>query len=102
MPRRSKGYRSPREWLADGEWPEGTVVEDAPTAVRYAVEIAKRLEGELQGRSKTEVARRANIERSTLYDLLSGQTWPDAVTLANLEEVLRVRLWPDLPESTKG
>lgn len=97
MPRRSKGYRTPRDWLAEGEWPEGAIVPEAPTAVRYAVEIAKRLECELRGRSKADVARRADLERSTLYDLLSGQTWPDAITLAKLEEVLDTRLWPDRP-----
>lgn len=97
MPRRSSRYRTPRDWLADGEWPDGAFVEDAPTAVAYAVEIARRLEDNLQGRSKAELARQAGIERTTLYDVLSGRTWPDAVTLAKLEEALKARLWPDQP-----
>lgn len=97
MPRRSREYRTPRDWLAEGEWPDGTFLEDAPTAVAYAVEIARRLDDSLQGRSKAELARQAGIERTTLYDVLSGRTWPDAVTLAKLEEALKARLWPDQP-----
>ncbi|HEY0119223.1 MAG TPA: helix-turn-helix transcriptional regulator [Cellulomonas sp.] len=97
MARRSRGYRVPREWLAEGEWPGGSFVEDAPTAVAYAVEISKRLESQLEGLSKAELARRAGIERTTLYDVLSGRTWPDAVTLAKLEEALQTKLWPDHP-----
>lgn len=97
MPRRSQEYRTPREWLADGEWPEGTFVEDAPTAVAYAVAISRTLQERLEGRSKAELARRAGIERTTLYDVLSGRSWPDAVTLAKLEEALQTRLWPDHP-----
>jgi len=33
MPRRRLPYRSPREWITEGEWPEGTFSEDAPTTV---------------------------------------------------------------------
>lgn len=97
MPRRSQQYRTPREWLADGEWPGGTFVEEAPTAVAYAVAISRSLEECLKGRSKAELARLAGIERTTLYDVLSGRTWPDAVTLAKLEQALDTRLWPDHP-----
>ena len=97
MPRRSRGYRPPRDWVAEGEWPSGALADDAPTAVTYAVEISKRLEVGLRGRSKAEVARKAEIERTTLYDVLTGRTWVDAVTLAKLEEALGTRLWPDHP-----
>ncbi|WP_182111679.1 helix-turn-helix transcriptional regulator [Actinotalea sp. JY-7876] len=97
MPRRSNSYRTPREWLADGEWPEGTFEPDSPTAVAYAVEIARRLERSLGTRSKAALAREANLERSTLYDVLAGRSWPDAVTIAQLEQALQTRLWPDHP-----
>jgi DNA-binding phage protein len=97
VPRRSQQYRTPRDWLATGEWPDGRFVADTPNVVAYAVEIARRLQVELKGQSKSEVAREAEIERSTLYDILSGRTWPDAVTLAKLELVLETRLWPDFP-----
>lgn len=97
MPRRSGSFRSPRDWLTDGQFPDGSFSADAPTAVAYAVEIARRLEAGMGTRSKAEVARSAEIERTTLYDMLSGRTWPDAVTLAKLEVALQTRLWPDHP-----
>ncbi|GAA3221215.1 helix-turn-helix domain-containing protein [Oerskovia jenensis] len=97
MPRRSQEYRTPRDWLAEGDWPEGTFTADAPTAVAYAVEIARRLGCSLEGQTKTSLARQAGLERTTIYDLLAGRTWPDAVTLAKLEEALETRLWPDHP-----
>jgi DNA-binding phage protein len=70
---------------------------ESPTAVAYAVEIARRLEHGMGDRSKAGVAREANLERSTVYDLLSGRSWPDAITIAQLEQVLQTRLWPDHP-----
>lgn len=70
---------------------------NAPPAVAYAVAISRRLEEGLGSRSKAGVAREANLERSTLYDLLAGRTWPDAITIAQLEQVLETRLWPDHP-----
>lgn len=97
MPRRSSSYRTPREWLEEGTWPEGKFAADSPTAVAYAVEIARRLERSMGERSKAGLAREANLERSTLYDVLSGRSWPDAVTIAQLEQVLQTRLWPDHP-----
>ena len=97
VPRRSQAYRSPRDWLQEGEWPEGTFNPEAPTAVAYAVEISRRLEERLRGVSKVDLAREAGLERTTIYDVLSGRTWPDAITLAKLEEALGVRLWPDHP-----
>jgi len=97
MARHRQPYRSPRDWIAEGEWPDGAFSEDAPTAVAYAVEIARRLEARLQGQSKSELARQAEIERTTLYDVLAGRTWPDAITLAKLEQALETRLWPDHP-----
>jgi hypothetical protein len=72
MPRRSSSYRTPREWLEDGTWPEGTFGPDSPTAVAYAAEIARRLERGMGDRSRAGIAREANLERSTVYDLLSG------------------------------
>lgn len=83
--------------MEDGLWPEGPFAEDSPTAVAYAVEISRRLQRSMGDRSRTDIARDANIERSTLYDLLAGRSWPDAITIAQLEQVLQTRLWPDHP-----
>jgi hypothetical protein len=66
-------------------------------AAAYAAEISKRLAAGLGSRSKSEVAASAELARSTLHDLLTGRTWPDVVSLVQLESVLGVKLWPDGP-----
>lgn len=97
MPRRSSSYGAPRDWVLEGEWPTATFREDTPGMVGHAVAIAVALSVALEGRSKSEVAKEADIERSTLYDILAGKTWPDTVTLAKLEAHLDTRLWPSEP-----
>lgn len=98
MPRRSGPPGSPSDWIAEGEWPDGDFKADTPSVVVYAVEIARALDEALKGQVRSHVAQSAGIERSTLYDILAGKTWPDMVTLAKLEQALSVTLWPtDLP-----
>jgi DNA-binding phage protein len=97
VPRRSSAYGAPREWLREGSWPDGTFSADTPEPVAHAVAIAVALDAALRGRNKSEVATGAGIERSTLYDILSGNAWPDTLTLAKLESHLGVTLWPDSP-----
>lgn len=97
VPRRSSAYRVPNQWLQDGGWPEGTFSPDAPDAVAHAVAIAVALALALEGKNKSEVAAAAQIERSTLYDILTGKSWPDTVTLAKLEAHLGQSLWPSTP-----
>jgi DNA-binding phage protein len=80
--------------LESGEWPDGEFRADAPEAVGIAVAIAVALAAAVEGRSKTEVASAADIERSTLYDIMSGNTWPDSFTLAKLQVFLGTPLWP--------
>ena len=41
------------------------------------------------------LARSADVARSTVRDIIYGNTWPDVVSLAKLEEALRLKLWPD-------
>lgn len=94
LPRRSTSYRVPVEWMIDGEWPSGTFDPQAPEAVSHAIAIAVALAAALDGQNKSKVAARASIDRSTLYDILAGRTWPDTVTLANLEAILDQPLWP--------
>jgi DNA-binding phage protein len=97
MPRRSQLYRAPRDWLAEGTWPDGRFAADAPDVVAYAAEISRRVAQASAGRAKATLARDAGIERTTLYDMLSGRSWPDAVTLAKLEMALDSALWPPHP-----
>lgn len=34
------------------------------------------------------------MARSTLYDIKNGTTWPDILSISQLEAVLEVPLWP--------
>lgn len=95
MPNRRRVLGPPREYLASGIWPRGRIAKGAPPAVAYAKEISKRLDAALAGRSQSMVAEQADLARSTLHDIISGRSWPDIVTLAKLERLLGVRLWPD-------
>lgn len=74
----------------------------SPPAVFWAAEISRRLGAALVGRSKAAVAKEAGIARSTLYDVLGGETWPDLATIVGLEEVLGVTLWPGWAPGAKG
>jgi ribosome-binding protein aMBF1 (putative translation factor) len=95
MPRRRNG--APREWIAEGSWPDGTFRADAPVEVAHAVAIAVGLAAALDGRNKSDVAAAAEVDRSTLYDILAGKAWPDTFTLAKLERYLEASLWPSDP-----
>ena len=79
---------------ASGRWPNGPIRKDAPTAVYWSAEISRRLAAALVGRSKTALAEEVGMARTTLYDVLSGEKWPDLVTIIALEEALDVELWP--------
>jgi transcriptional regulator with XRE-family HTH domain len=85
----------PKAYLRAGAtWPNGRLLASAPVAAHWAAEISRRLSAALAGRSKSGVAEAAGVARSTLYDVLTGETWPDLVTIAALEEVLELELWP--------
>lgn len=43
------------------------------------------------------VAREANLDHNVLRTMLSGETWPDLVTIAKLEQTLGP-VWPDIVE----
>ena len=94
-PRRSPAG-PPRDFLAQGEWPDGVLRDGAPVAARYALELSKNLREATEGRAMAAVAEEADIARSTLYDILQGRTWADLQTLAKLEVTLGTQLWPEL------
>lgn len=95
--RRTFGSRPPREWLIEGTWPDGQFDPEAPEILAHAVAVSVALAAALEGRNKSEVATEADITRSTLYDILAGNTWADMVTLAKLEACLETGLWPREP-----
>ncbi|MEZ0579296.1 hypothetical protein [Nocardioides sp. MH1] len=86
--------RPPCRWLASGTWPDGEFQQDSPDAVAYAVEIARALEAALEGKNKSAVASHARIERTVLYRILQGTSWPDTLSIAKLELALDTSLWP--------
>lgn len=76
-------------------WPDGALVPGAPLGTGHVLCIARNLAAALDAQSLSAVARQAEVNRSTLQDLLAGRVWPEALTVAKLELVLGVRLWPD-------
>lgn len=98
-----RGVRgAPRDYLAAGAaWPDRSVPAGESAAITRSVAIAatvsERLRDALGGRSVAGVARDADVSRSTIYDLLSGGTWPDLVTVTKLEDALDVDLWTTAP-----
>lgn len=93
----------PRAYVkAGGVWPDGPTRLDSPVAVTWAAEFSRRLRDAMAGCSKTAVAEEAGLARSTIYDLMSGETWPDLVTILALEEVLDSELLPRWPHGTSA
>lgn len=62
-------------------------------AVAFAAEVSTRLDAALADRSVADVAREADVARSTVYDLRSGATWPDLLSVIKLELALDTILW---------
>lgn len=92
---RPKGISgAPVALVADGQWPDGDLSDIVPA--RYAQVLARNLRAAIAVRKLTqeEVCRRTGVERSTLWGLLSGQRWPDMITISRLEWGLGQRLWP--------
>lgn len=91
MPRPSRP--APNAGDSDG-WPS-TPRPDAvsETARRLVVNVLERM-GDASIRS---VAREANLDHNVLRTMLSGETWPDLVTIAKLEQTLGP-VWPDIVE----
>lgn len=98
MPNRRSAVGPPASYVR-GPWPTGRPVAGAPRALELARDIAVRLAEAIEGRSITEVASASNLARSTIYDVVNGSTWPDLVSVGQLEEALGITLLPKLPES---
>jgi len=102
MPQRTGVTGTPRSYVtAKGTWPDGPFRKDTPRAVYYAADIAKRLKAALEasGESVTAVAAALQVARSTIYDVIKGETFADVRTLALAEAHFGVRLWPDPAEA---
>ena len=87
----------PLSFVADGTYPDCEFCEGAPLSVHWAGEVARRLTAALAGHTVSDVAARAGLARSTIYDITAGRTWPDLVSIVQLQLVLSARLWPEWP-----
>ena len=64
----------------------------SPVLLNYALERA------LAGHVRSAVASEAQINRTVLYRMLDGTSYPDSLSVAKLELTLQTSLWPrDLP-----
>lgn len=94
MPNRRTVRGCPRAHFAEGAFPNGPVPSGTPTPVVWAAEIARRLESAIDALNITSVAAAAGVGRQTIYDIVRGTTWPDLVTIVQLQEHLGVSLLP--------
>ncbi|MFE2541858.1 helix-turn-helix domain-containing protein [Actinacidiphila glaucinigra] len=62
--------------------------------------MAQALAGKLQAAierkawSVAELSRQSGVARYTITKALTGEAWPDLLTIANLERALEADLWP--------
>ncbi len=95
MSPRQAGLGAPKTYVRFGVWPTGSV--EGPVPVGYVQRFCKRLAAAIGERSVREVARTADLSHTTLLAVLSGTRWPDAITVAKLEDALGEDLWPGRP-----
>jgi len=89
---------APKKYLVDkgDNFLTGPLRDDAPPGARAAQAIAQGIDAALRanGRSLRAVAAEAGTTHTTLRRTMLGETSPDVDTIANLQAVLGVRLWP--------
>ena len=88
----------PRCYLDAGTWPTGRLVDDAPTEVRLAREIASTLSYAMQKEdlTDTKISTATGVPQATIMSLLRGDCWPDLPTIHRLENSLNIKLWVQL------
>ena len=96
MPRRRGSTRAPVDYLEDPTvaFVDGDLAPDAPVEARVAQAIARNVAASLDGRALIRVCADADLNRSTVQDLVAGRSYCDIVTVAKLQAVLGVELWP--------
>jgi len=97
MSRRPGVTGKPRDYvLANGTYPTGPFRKDTPSTVLNAAAVAVALQRAIteSGASMTATAGGIGVARSTLYDILGGQTIVDVYVLTLLEEYFDRTFWP--------
>lgn len=93
--RRTRG--TPLSFVRSGSYPDCVFQPDAPASVHWAGEVARRLNTAISAHAVSDIAARAGLARSTIYDIMAGRTWPDLASIVQLQAALGVTLWPDWP-----
>ncbi|WP_181958582.1 helix-turn-helix domain-containing protein [Nonomuraea diastatica] len=95
--------RFPRELADDPEsWPHADLSGHPAVAVVQAIAAALQAVMAERGLSFRRLADVSGVNRQTVADVAGGRCWPDAVTIAQLEAGLAVRLWPASQAGTGG
>lgn len=97
MPRR-RGLKScPIDYLAPGEkWPHGNLIDGAPDVAKFVQKLVQRLNTECSSNdtpSVYAVAKKADINSQTVFNLLAGKTWGDLPIIFKLEAAIAHNLW---------
>lgn len=94
MPGDSSRAAAPRAFVLTGSWPEAALAEHH--GARVAQVLARRLAAAMKasGLSANRLADSSGVNRQTIANVLAGSSWPDLLTIANLEIALEADLWP--------
>lgn len=87
MPRPSRPL--PRARATD--WPSQPSNDPEVEVVRL---LAQNLRAAIGKRSHRDASKDTGVDHTTIGDILRGETWPDAQTIARLEAGLARDLWP--------
>ena len=91
----SRSYQPPADFVDEGgQWPVGPFVAQAPVYARVTAALVVHLRAAIGEQSLRSVAVPAGIDPTSLSRLLTGKVVPDLATIAALEQVLDVDLWP--------
>ena len=94
MSRRRGLLSAPRDYLAAGAtWPDGPLLSEAPPEAHLLQAISTRLRDKTSDRSTNEIARQCNLATQTVSNILNGDTWAEAPSIARLEYHLNIELW---------
>ncbi|MGP3967408.1 helix-turn-helix domain-containing protein [Streptomyces sp. 6N223] len=84
----------PRKLAHDPEaWPDSSITDPAAAVVQH---IARTLQAAMEerGGSLRRFAAALGVNRQVVADLVAGRSWPDIATVARLENVLDIPLYP--------
>ena len=97
------GHVSPRRSFASpastsAQWPAEPCHDPAAEKIRLFVvnlRAALRLDEPDSTWTLRSLARHVGMDHTLLSDLLAGKSWPNSMTIAQLEVALDVALWPE-------